>query len=222
MELREPKRDLRDTASRAVPLVVGAYALVGAVGVGIGALRGAPNVFTMPSLALSPASPQLGSSHLASSILGSAHLASLAGGLGLGLAVIAATRVLVRTQGWAAALHADLAPVARALGPGAVVPVALASSFGEEMLFRGALVPWLGVVASSLLFGALHQVRGRSRLSWVVFAAVVGLLFGGLFRVTGSLLGPIVAHALINGVNLRFLMTHDPADPGEMGGLLRR
>jgi len=200
-------------ASRAVPLVVFAYAVVGAVGVAIGALRGSPNVFVM--------TPEMGSLRLSSDPI-TGHLASLAGGVGLAIAVIAATRVLVRTQSWAAALQADLAPMARALGAGAIVPVALASSFGEEMLFRGALVPWIGVIASSLLFGALHQLRGRSRLSWVAFAAVVGLLLGGLFRATGSLLGPIVAHALINGVNLRFLLSHAPADRAEMGGLLRR
>lgn len=200
-------------ASRAVPMVVGAYAVVGAVGVAIGALRGAPNVFVMTS--------EMGSLRLSDDAL-SGHLASLAGGLGLAVAVIAATRVLVRTQTWAADLHADLAPMARALGAGAIVPLALASSLGEEMLFRGALVPWMGVLASSLLFGALHQLRGRSRLSWVAFATVVGLLFGGLFRATGSLVGPILAHALINGVNLRFLLNYPPSDRAAMGGLLRR
>ncbi|MBI2389483.1 MAG: CPBP family intramembrane metalloprotease [Deltaproteobacteria bacterium] len=202
--------------SRAVPLVVGAYAVVGAVGVGIGALRGAPNVFVMTRDA---GALSLGEAAIEG---GGGHLASVAGGLALALAVIAATRFLVRTQSWAAALHADLRPVARALGPSAILPVALASSLGEEMLFRGALVPWIGVIASSLLFGALHQLRGRSRLSWAGFAMVVGLLFGALFRATGSLLGPIVAHALINAANLRFLLDHAPEGEGGAGNLLRR
>jgi len=195
-----------------VPLVVAAYAIVAAVGLGIGALRGEPNVFVC-------ASYRLGEGALSS------HLASLAGGLGLALTIIAATRYLVRTTAWASALHEDLRPMARALGEGAIVPVALASSVGEEVLFRGALVPWVGVIVSSVLFGLLHQMRGRSRLSWVLFATVVGLLFGGLFRATGSLLGPIVAHALINGANLRFLITYAPETAkrrGAMGGLLRR
>ncbi len=196
-----------------MPLVVGAYAIVGALGVGIGALRGAPNVFVMTA--------EAGALRLSDDPL-AGHLASLAGGVAVAVAVVAATRLLVRTQSWAAALHADLRPVARALGPGAVVPVALASSLGEEMLFRGALVPWVGVIVSSALFGALHQLRGRSRLSWAAFAAVVGLMLGALFRATGSLVGPILAHALINGVNLRFLMTHAPTDSTQFVGLLRR
>jgi membrane protease YdiL (CAAX protease family) len=199
-------------SGRAVPLVVGSYAIVAAVGLGIAALRGEPNVFVC-------ASYRLGDGAV------SGHLASLAGGVVLAITIIAATRYLVRTTAWARALHEDLRPMARALGTGAIVPVALASSIGEEVLFRGALVPWLGVVVSSVLFGALHQMRGRSRLSWVAFAVVVGLMFGGLFRATGSLLGPIVAHALINGANLRFLITHAPPNGGgrgSMGGLLRR
>jgi membrane protease YdiL (CAAX protease family) len=194
---------------RAVPLVVGAYAVVGAVGLAIAALRSQPNVFVCESLRLG-GDPWMG------------HVASLAGGLALAVAIIAATRYFVRNTAWASSLHEDLRPMARALGEGAIVPVALASSVGEEMLFRGALTPWLGVVVSSVLFGLLHQMRGRSRLSWVAFATVVGLLLAGLFRATGSLVGPIVAHALINGVNLRFLIHHAPPRRQAMGGLLGR
>jgi membrane protease YdiL (CAAX protease family) len=195
--------------TKAVAMVAGAYAAVAGVGVVIGTLRDEPNVFVCAPLRMSGSALE-------------AHGASLLGGIGLAIAVIAATRVLVRTQSWAAALHEDLRPVARSLGPEAAVPIALASSIGEEVLFRGALVPWLGVVVSSLLFGALHQLRGRSRLSWAAFAAVVGFLFAALFRVTGSLVGPIVAHAAINFVNLRFLIAHDPSRRDDMGGLLRR
>ncbi len=201
---------MRETReARAVPLIVGAYAVVGAVGLGIAALRGQPNVFVCQSLRLGD-DPVMG------------HVASLAGGVCLAVIIIAATRYFVRTTAWAAALHEDLRPMARALGEGAIVPIALASSVGEEILFRGALTPWLGIIASSVLFGLLHQMRGRSRLSWVAFAVVVGALLASLFRVTGSLLGPIVAHALINGVNLRFLIHHAPARQKALGGLLGR
>lgn len=200
-------------ASRAVAFVIGAYALVAAVGLGIGLLRGRPNVLVLPA----EETLRLGSG---SALEG--HLASFVGGLALALALVAATRWLVRTTAWASALHEDLRPIARALGPEAVVPVALASSIGEEILFRGALVPAIGVLLSSVLFGALHQLRGRSRLSWAAFAFVVGLLFAALFRVTGSLVGPILAHALVNGANLRFLQTHAPGRRDDLGGLLRR
>lgn len=192
-----------------MPLVVSAYAVVAGVGIAIAALRGHPNVFVCESLRLSD-DPFAG------------HMASLAGGVAIAIVVVAATRYLVRNREWATALHEDLRPMARALGEGAILPVALASSVGEEVLFRGALTPWLGVIASSILFGLLHQMRGRSRLSWILFATAVGLMFGALFRTTGSLAGPILAHAVINAANLRFLLTHSPSRPQAMGGLLRR
>jgi len=193
--------------SRPVPLVVTAYAALTVVAVLIGFARGAPNVL-------------LGTPSHAWSSPWTAHAASLALGLALALLVVALTRVLVRTQSWASALHEDLRPVARALGSDAVVPVALASAIGEEALFRGALVPAIGIVWSSLLFGALHQMRGRSRLTWVVFAMVVGVALAFVFRFTGSLIGPIVAHAVVNGANLRFLLRHDTRRTPRLGGLL--
>jgi membrane protease YdiL (CAAX protease family) len=57
----------------------------------------------------------------------------------------------------------------------------------------------------------------------MAWATVMGLLFGGIFAATGSLVGPIAGHALINGANLRFLRDNDPSPrPRALGGLLRR
>jgi membrane protease YdiL (CAAX protease family) len=50
---------------------------------------------------------------------------------------------------------------------------------------------------------------------------VVGLALGSMFCLTGSLLGPILAHGLINGLNLAYLKAHDTAPPrNSLGGLL--
>jgi membrane protease YdiL (CAAX protease family) len=148
---------------------------------------------------------------------------SLGLGLPLGAATIAMTRIFVRRTAWAQALHEALRPAVQGTGDQAILAVAAASATGEELLFRGLLVPWLGVVASSMIFGTLHQIRGRARWGWIVWATVMGLLFAGLFRATGSLVGPIVAHAMINHANLRFLRDSDPDPrPRTLGGLLRR
>lgn len=198
-----------------VPLVVIAYAGAAALGIGIGALRGAPNVLVC--------APLLGGS------ASGRHLLSLGLGVAVALVVVLGTRHLVRTRVWAEALHRELRPMARALGPAAIPWAALASGVGEELLFRGALVPaagavfhsvTVGVIASSLLFGVLHQTRGRGRVTWIVFAAVMGLVFAAMFVLTGSLLGPVVAHIAINGWNLRFLVDHDPVRVRRLGGLL--
>jgi len=153
----------------------------------------------------------------------SSVLLSVGLGLPLGSATIAITRVVVQRSRWAHALHAALRPTVSGTGDAALFAVAAASSAGEELLFRGLLVPIIGVVASSLVFGGLHQVRGRARWGWMGWATVMGLLFGTLFAATGSLAGPLVAHAAINHSNLRFLRDNDPhGRPRALGGLLRR
>ena len=124
-------------------------------------------------------------------------------------ATIATTRLVLRTQPWARALHADLRPAVRfASGPG-IVAMALASGIAEELVFRGLLVPVVGVVLSSVAFGLLHQVRGSARWAWAVWAGITGLLLAGIFVLTGSLAGPVAAHVAINLVNLRHLRDTD-------------
>jgi hypothetical protein len=152
-----------------------------------------------------------------------AVLVSLGLGVCLGAVTIAASRILVRRAVWARALHAALRPAVHGAGDVALLAVAVASAAGEELLFRGLVLPLVGIVASSVVFGALHQIRGPARWGWMVWATVMGLLFGCVFAATGSLAGPIVAHAMINGANLRFLRDNDPSPrPRALGGLLRR
>jgi membrane protease YdiL (CAAX protease family) len=141
----------------------------------------------------------------------SAHLLSLSGGLIFGLIVVALSRLTVQRFGWARRLHLELRPFASGLDAKGIVVLALLSAFGEELLFRGLLQPWMGLVPQALLFGLVHQMPGPSRWIWVSWALVVGLALGALYEVTGSLLGPIVAHAVVNGLNLHFLKHHAPA-----------
>jgi CAAX protease family protein len=148
---------------------------------------------------------------------------SLGLGLCLGATTVAATRAVVRRAQWARALHAALRPAVHGAGDGMLLALAIASATGEELLFRGLLVPIAGVLASSLVFGVLHQIRGKGRWGWIVWAAVMGLFFAIIFEATGSLAGPLVAHAAINHANLRFLRDNDPdARPRPLGGLLNR
>jgi membrane protease YdiL (CAAX protease family) len=80
----------------------------------------------------------------------------------------------------------------------------------------------VGLVPQALLFGVAHaQLSGPSRWVWVAWASVVGLALGAMFELTGSLLGPMLAHGLINGLNLVYLKTHDTSPPrNSLGGLL--
>ena len=133
-------------------------------------------------------------------------LLSLGLGVPLGALTIFSTRIVVRRAPWAHALHAALRPAVHSADDVTVLAVAAASSAGE-----------------ALLFGAVHQVRGPARWAWMAWATLMGFLFASVFAATGSLAGPLVAHAAINHSNLRFLRDHDPAPRRRpLGGLLRR
>ena len=84
-----------------------------------------------------------------------------------------------------------------------IVILAAASSVGEEMFFRGALLPVVGLLASSAIFALLHIGPKARHLPWTVSSFGAGLLFGGMFLWTGDLTGPVLAHFLINFLNLR-------------------
>lgn len=194
-------------------VVVLAYALVAVVSWAVARLSG-HDAFSCPS-ALGPDAAASGAAGV---------LLSLGLGVSLGALTIGLTRTMVRRVAWARELHAGLRPTVRDAPDATLSAVALASGVGEELLFRGLLVPVLGVVVSSIVFGALHQIRGRARAGWMAWATATGMLFALVFVATGSLAGPIVAHVAINHANLRFLRDNDPAPPAPraLGGLLRR
>lgn len=173
----------------------GAYALVGGVALALIWPRGAPLMHPERRLLLDEAS---------------AHWLSLGIGLLFGAVLVFASRMTVQRFEWARRLHLELRPLARGLSPTGIVVLALLSSAGEELLFRGLFQPWMGLWPQAILFGLLHQLPGPSRWVWVSWAFLVGLALGALFELTGSLLGPLAAHALVNGVNLSFLKNHDP------------
>lgn len=150
------------------------------------------------------------------------HFVSLVAGGALAVLTIGATRQFVRRWDWARSLHSHLRPAVKHAGGGTILMLGLASAIGEELFFRGLLTTTFGVIVSSIAFGLLHQMRGRARWVWAGWATVMGVLFGGLFLATGSLLGPLVAHAAINVANLRFLRDtdFDPPKLRRLGGLL--
>jgi hypothetical protein len=195
-----PRRGLeRGPSASAAWRVAGGYALLAILASALVlALRdGMPWVHPSPWLALDA---------------GGAVLTSAAMGLSFSMAVVLLTRVAVARYGWARRLHGELRPVARELSPGHVLLVAGLSSLGEELVFRGLLTPLLGVVGSAIVFGLAHQMKGPSRWVWAGWATVVGLGLAAIFALTGSLVGPLLAHAVINGVNLAFLRAYDPDD----------
>ena len=142
-------------------------------------------------------------------------LGLLAGGL-----VVAISYLATRATGWGERLARELAAAVGPLTIQDALLMAAASGFSEELLFRGALQPRVGLLVASVLFGAMHFLPRREMLPWTAFAIVSGLLFGWLFEWTGNLVAPIVAHTVVNAVNLPLLVRQygggvgDEPDPG--------
>lgn len=201
------------TAARSpAPLALAVYGGFAAVALAVAAARGVSPIETAGLLdGFDGVLPE-----------GTGHGLSLIGGLTLAAATVTATRMFVRRWRWARLLLADLRPVVRGASDAEIVVLGLASGVAEELFFRGLLAPALGLALSSLLFGVIHRLRGRVGWIWATWAGVMGLLFGALFLATGSLLGPLVAHAAINVLNLRYLRDTDvePKKPRRLGGLL--
>jgi membrane protease YdiL (CAAX protease family) len=141
----------------------------------------------------------------------SAMALSVTGGALLAVATILSTRVLVRRTAWARALRAEFRASLEGASDRDIILLALASGVAEELLFRGALQPALGVVLTSILFGAVHFVPTRRLAPWSVWAGVMGLLLGLLYDHAGSIAGCVLAHVAINAVNLRMIVRHDPS-----------
>lgn len=128
-------------------------------------------------------------------------------GLALGLVVVLLSRLVVRYYPWARTLHRGFQALLGELSRREILILAVASSVGEELLFRGALMPWIGLWPQAFLFAALHVGPGRKFAPWTVSALVLGALFGYLTIWTGNLGAPIAAHFTINALNLRFIVS---------------
>jgi hypothetical protein len=135
-------------------------------------------------------------------------------GLAVGLAVVFLSRFAVHRFDWARRLHSDFRSILGPLSRREILVLAMASSVGEELLFRGALQPMLGIWLQAVVFALLHIGPRLRFLPWTLSAFVLGLVFGWLAEKTGDLGGPIVAHFAINYMNLHFIARFDvPAPP---------
>jgi len=81
----------------------------------------------------------------------------------------------------------------------------LLPGLSEELLFRGVMLPALGlshlaVIVSSICFGVLH-LSGSGQWAYVVWATIVGIVLGYSAFLSGNLLIPIVAHIVTNLVS---------------------
>jgi uncharacterized protein len=81
----------------------------------------------------------------------------------------------------------------------------LLPGLSEELLFRGIMLPslgldWTGLIVSSLCFGILHM-SSLQQWPYVFWAAIVGLALGYSTFMTHNLLVPVTAHILTNFIS---------------------
>jgi hypothetical protein len=160
-------------------LVMIVYLGLGAAALGLGSLRGQPDVWH-----LAGREPYV--------------IAGILSGLAAGLAIVFASRMALYRFEWARALHRELRHLLFPLSDVEIVVLAAASSVGEEMF-----LPAVGVFGSSAIFALLHVGPKVRHLPWTASSFGAGLLFGAMFMWTGDLTGPVVAHFLVNFLNLR-------------------
>ena len=71
-----------------------------------------------------------------------------------------------------------------------VIPIV--AGISEEIVFRGFLMPRIGLGLSSLAFGLAHM--GYGSMVHIGISTAAGAAFGGMYRATGLLWVPMVAH----------------------------
>ncbi len=126
-------------------------------------------------------------------------------GVVLGLLGVLSSRLCARWFAWARRLNEAFRELLGPLRSWEILVMAGCSAVAEEMLFRGAMQETIGLLPTAAIFGLAHYPLRRDLWPWTVWALAAGVLLGELVVVTGSLLGPIIAHFTINWFNLHAL-----------------
>ena len=144
---------------------------------------------------------------------GAPHLGDVAGGAAVGALLWLCIPLLRRAPAMRGLWDEVLAPFSRTLRPHDVVIVALLSGTTEELFFRGVLLPELGLVLSSVLFGALHALNRV----YALWATLMGAAFALLVLAGGSLASAMAAHATYN-LGALLVLRRSPPLPAPPGG----
>ena len=152
-------------------------------------------------------------------------------GVGVGVLAVLISQALEAKTDWASRLSRGFEQL---IGPQplyATVAMALASSVGEELLFRAFLqqalelkllvkvmtpeaAAWAAVGVCGAVFGLVHiGPDWRTFWPWTVMAVIMGWVLGGLLVWTGSLWAPVMAHLTVNAINLTLIARASASRP---------
>ena len=80
--------------------------------------------------------------------------------------------------------------------------LSMVTSIGEELMFRGAIQPFAGILLTSVLFGMLHMGHKGLISAWSIWALIAGYMLGWMYEETTSMWPPIIAHFGVNMVSI--------------------
>ena len=97
-----------------------------------------------------------------------------------------------------------------------ILTLAVLAPLLEEVLFRGAIQgmlmrffgrPWPAIIVAALIFGVFHMNPVQ-----IVYATLLGIIFGWIYYRTGSLLSVIVGHVLNNSLAVVTTLLYSSAE----------
>ena len=127
-------------------------------------------------------------------------IGSITGGL-----VVQLSRLLSKVTTWANKLNQEFSVYFTEFSSLYLSSLAVMSALAEEVIFRGWLQNYLGLVWTSIIFGLLHIPPQRSHWPWTLSALIMGFAFGALYEWRASVTAPFIAHFTINYFNLHAL-----------------
>tara|TARA_B100000029_G_scaffold361138_1_gene354075 strand:- start:201 stop:794 length:594 start_codon:yes stop_codon:yes gene_type:complete len=140
-------------------------------------------------------------------------------GVLLGLIGVVLAWQLERTVPGIRQLSERFSAILAGLEPRGACILALFSSVGEEVLFRGCLQTQWGLWPATIAFALVHVGPNRTWLWWTFSAFVCGLGLALLYEHQGGLLAPILMHFVINAINIT-LLARRGASAGTPGTIL--
>jgi uncharacterized protein len=133
-------------------------------------------------------------------------VADLGFGVALGLGLTGLSSLVYAAWGtYRQSADFYLAMVLKPLAVPDMVWLGLLPGLSEELLFRGVMLPAIGldpigIVLSSLCFGVLHMTNAQ-QWPYAVWATLVGIVLAFTMVETGNLFIPIVAHVTNNFIS---------------------
>jgi len=108
------------------------------------------------------------------------------------------------------------------LSTGKIIFISICAGVGEEILFRGAIQHWLGVVVTAIIFVAIHGYINPAdwRISIYGFFMTLVMILIGYMTVHLGLISSIAAHFMIDLV-LLFKLSSDKGEPAVVSEIVQ-